>query len=83
MFITNKRDKTPSEIIIDRISVKVVQSFKLLGITIDNKLNFSEHITLTKKIINRKIFSIRRLFYLSTSAKIQFFKTFIIPYFDY
>ena len=61
----------------------MVQSFKLLGITIDNKLNFSEHISITKKIINRKIFSIKRLFYLSTAAKIQFFKTFIMPYFDY
>ena len=27
--------------------------------------------------------SIKRLFYLCTSVKIQFFKTFILPYFDY
>ena len=36
-----------------------------------------------RKIINRKLFSIKRLFYLSTSVKVQFFKTFILPYFDY
>ena len=29
------------------------------------------------------MFSIKRLFYLSSSVKIQFFKTFMVPYFDY
>ena len=29
------------------------------------------------------MYSIKRLFYLATSLKIQFFKTFILPYFDY
>ena len=29
------------------------------------------------------MYSIKRLFYLCTSVKIQFFKTFILPYFDY
>ena len=83
MFITNKREKLPTEILVDGNLVKIVQTFKLLGINIDNKLTFSEHVSITKKIINRKIFSIKRLFYLSTAAKIQFFKTFILPYFDY
>ena len=36
-----------------------------------------------RKTLNRKLYSIKRLFYLSTSVKIQFFKTFIMPYFDY
>jgi hypothetical protein len=61
----------------------VVDSFKLLGITIDNKLNFAEHCSNIKKMINRKIYSIKRLFYLATAVKKQFFKTFILPYFDY
>ena len=30
-----------------------------------------------------KLYSIKRLFYLATSVKIHFFKTFILPYFDY
>ena len=88
MFITNKRIKLPTEISINSnsaviINVKVIDSFKLLGVTLDNKLNFSEHCSNLKKIINRKLFSIKRLFYLATSVKIQFFKTFILPYFDY
>ena len=35
-----------------------------------------------KKIINRQMYNIKRLFYLATSVKIQSFKTFILPYFD-
>ena len=88
MFITNKRVKLPTEITIVNnksvdIKVGVVTSFKLLGITIDNKLTFLEHCSIIKKTINRKLFSIKRLFFLCTSVKIHFFKTFILPYFDY
>ena len=92
MFVTNRRLKLPSEIIVNKQTIKgvehiskveVVNSFKLLGVTIDTKLNFTEHCSNLKKIINRKMFSIKRLFYLATKVKIHFFKTFILPYFDY
>ena len=51
MFVTNKRIKLPLEIIVDskknnkivEIKVHVVNNFKLLGITIDNKFNFLEN----------------------------------------
>jgi hypothetical protein len=65
------------------IKVSVVNSFKLLGVTLDNKLNFTEHSSNLKKIVNKKLYSIKRLFFLCTSVKIHFFKTFILPYFDY
>ena len=92
MFVTNKRIKPPKEIIIDTkivnnktvdIKVSVVTSFKLLGVTLDNKLTFIEHCSNIKKIVNKKLYSINRLFFLCTSVKIHFFKTFILPYFDY
>ena len=85
MFVTNKhiKNKLPKEIKINDTSVKVVDSFKLLGVTIDNGLNFTKYTSDIRITINRKLFSIKRLFYLSTSVKIQFFKTFILPYFDY
>ena len=60
-----------------------MNNFKLLGVTIDNKLNFTEHCSNLKKIVNKKLYSIKRLFFLCTSVKIHFFKTFILPYFDY
>jgi hypothetical protein len=92
MFVTNKRVKLPKEITvgtklvndkIEDIKVSVVDSFKLLGVTIDNKLNFVEHCSNLKNIVNKKLYSIKRLFFLYTSVKIHFFKTFILPYFDY
>ncbi|RNA10683.1 hypothetical protein BpHYR1_023699 [Brachionus plicatilis] len=33
--------------------------------------------------INKRLYSIDRLFYLSKNVKIQFLKTFILPNFDY
>ena len=77
MFIANKRVKVPSEIEVEGTLVKTVDNFKLLGVTL------STHCSNLKNIINRKMYSINRLFYLATSVKIQFFKTFILPYFDY
>ena len=63
--------------------VNVVESFKLLGVTIDNKLNFCEHVALLRNTINRKLHSIKKLFYLSMNVRLQFFKSFVLPYFDY
>ena len=44
MFITKKRVKLPSEIPINsKITVKVLKTIILLGITIDNKFDFNEN----------------------------------------
>jgi hypothetical protein len=63
--------------------VKVVNSFKLLGIIIDNKLDFRQYASELRKNVYSKLYSIKNIFYLSFSVKLQFFKTFILPYFDY
>ena len=64
MFVTNKRVKLPNEILVNtkivenkivETKVSVVSSFKLLGVTLDNKLTFSEHCSNIKRIINRKL----------------------------
>ena len=82
MFITNKRVKLPETININDSEIQVVSSFKILGIIVDNKLNFLEYASKLRLIVNRKLFSIKKLFYLCTSVKLQFFKSFILPYFD-
>ena len=46
-------------------------------------MNFYKQVSCTLKAINTKLFSIKKLFYLSFKVKLQFFKTFILPYFDY
>ena len=73
----------PKSLKINDFEVEVVTEFKLLGITIDNSLNFDKYSTQLRGIINRKLYSIKRIFYLTRSVKIQFFKTFLLPYFDY
>jgi hypothetical protein len=83
MVVTNKRIKIPPSFTFNNIEIKCVEEFKLLGVTIDSKLNFNKHISIVSHTINSKSFAIKNLFYLSTSVKVQFFKTFILPYFDY
>jgi hypothetical protein len=83
MFVSNKRIELPCVVLIGQFNVAVVGSFKLLGVMLDNKLEFTSHVSNMCLNINKKLFSIKRLFYLCTSVKIQFFKTFILPYFDY
>ena len=98
MFFTNKRLAKlnpltgilskglvlPRTLVIDSVnSVKIVKSFELLGITLDSKLTFNLHANKIKKQVNKRIFSFKKLFYLPFSVKLQFFKTFILPIFDY
>ena len=83
MVVTNKRIQIPLSFTFNNIEIKCVEEFKLLGVTIDSKLNFNKHISIINHTINSKLFAIKNLFYLSTSVKVQFFKTFILPYFDY
>ena len=83
MIITNQRFKHPTTIEVLNINIEVVKTFKLLGVLIDDKLNFSEFVHQTKKDIYKKLFSIKKIFYLSKSVKIQFFKSFLMPHFNY
>jgi hypothetical protein len=63
--------------------VEVVTEFKLLGVTIDDKLTFEPHVKLLRAKVTQKLFAIKKIFYLSYSIKLHFFKTFILPHFDY
>ena len=83
MVVTNKRIKSPSSLIFGGNNVEVVTSFKLLRILIDYKLLFDEHFETLKKNVNTKLFSIKRIFYLSIDVRTHFFKIFIQPCFDY
>ena len=64
MFISNNNSVLPSEIIVNNISIKFVNTFKLLGVIIDSKLNFLHHASNVCISVNRKLFAIKRLFYL-------------------
>ena len=46
-------------------------------------MNFCSHIADISLKINKNIHCVKTLFYLSTNLKLQFFKTLLLPYFDY
>ena len=83
MIISNKRFQMPKCIDFENTSIEVVETFKLLGVTIDNKLTFNAFASIQCNQINKKMYTIKRLLYLPFEVKIQFFKTFLLPYFDY
>ena len=83
MFLTKKRVNIPSMIVISSSEVEVVNKFKLLGVLIDSGLLFTEFVNNMKKMVNVKLYSIKKIFYLNREVKIQFFKTFLLPHFDY
>ena len=45
MFITNKRVILPTNIIYNTISIEFGPKFKLLGISLDSKLNFVDFVS--------------------------------------
>ena len=77
MVITNSKVIIPMEITINNIKIQVVDKFKLLGVDLDNKLHLHNFISAICLQVNRKLYAIKRLFYLCFSVKLQFFKTFI------
>ena len=62
MFITNKRISLPKTIVIEDSKIEVLQKFKLLGVTIDSKLNFTNCHNEIKILVTRKMNIIKRLF---------------------
>jgi hypothetical protein len=83
MYTTNRRVVKPKEFHVSGNKIEVVEQFRLLGVIIDSKLNFSQHVSNIRKTVFKKLYSIKRIFYLSFQVKVQFFKTFILPHFDY
>ena len=58
MFITTKRKHSislPKTIKIDGVDIQVVQSFKLLGVTLDSKFRFNKYANDIKLTATRKM----------------------------
>ena len=89
MCISDKKNKNNKHIIyplnlnICGHDVEVVSKFKLLGVILDNNLNFIENFENTSRKVYSSLFSLKSKFFLSKETKLQFFKTFILPLFDY
>ena len=64
--------------------MNTTSSLKLLGVTTDSELNFSEHINMICKKASQKIGVLMRLKNLiPTNARLVFFKTAILPHLTY
>jgi hypothetical protein len=81
-MIISKQEKPPTIKLLG-FEVEVVSEFRLLGIIIDDKLTFHSQVEALQKTVNKKVFALKRIFYLSSRVKLHFFKTFILPHFDY
>ena len=67
-----------------KLSFPVVDSLDLLGMTIDNQLNFSEHVSLVCKKVNNKLnVMIRFCNLICIAAKLKFYNAFILTHFQY
>lgn len=79
MVFTNKRLKNLKnlkKVNLGTAEIEVVDNFKLLGVSIDSNLNFKYYVSKLRLQINRKLYSIKKLFYLSLyiNVKINFSK---------
>ena len=69
---------------IDNVPIDYVLSYKYLGITIDQSLNFNLHMNQLVKTISYKISFLQKIrTYITCKAAIQIFKSMVLPYFDY
>ena len=51
-------------------TVEIVKTYKYLGVTIDNKLDWTSHVTNVHKKINQRLFFLRKLYCFNINSKI-------------
>ena len=84
VMLMTKGNQMITEIDIDNHKISQTEQIKLLGVTLDNGLNFSEHVSTICKTTNRRIGVLMRLRKLiPITAKLQIYKSAVLPYFNY
>ena len=64
--------------------LNMITNDKVLGIIIDNNLTWSQHVDKVCKKITSHVWLLARIkYYLNTSHRVQFYKTYIQPHIDY
>lgn len=75
---------TSLNITIDGTEVEKVNSFKYLGVIVDDQLKFNEHIDYLCKKISKKLGFLRRCSnFLTHWSKLTVFNTIVLPHFSY
>lgn len=76
--------RTSAVIYTNNQKIKTADTLKLLGVTIDSKLNFSEHVSSACIKTSQRIGVLMRLRNLiPTKAKLQLYKSAVLPYLTY
>ena len=84
IFISNQSSLHTPNIVLNGNTVQFFPSGKFLGVTIDEKLNFKQHIDLISKKVSKSIGIIYKLnSYLPKSKLVSLYYTFIYPYLLY
>lgn len=81
---TNRSSNIELTVNINNENIEEVSSIKYLGVVIDNKLSFGQHIDYTvKKVAKRIGYMFRTCFNLDRWTKLTVYRTIISPYFEY
>ena len=86
MLIHSARKKVDSKLVlrIDDVHVEQVQSFKFLGVLVNDTLTWSDHINLVCNKVTRSLHLLRRLsWFLPQPLLLLYLKSYILPSFDY
>lgn len=85
MIVTTRRlNDISRSVMVDGEAVERVEAIKYLGVMLDEKLNFNEHIDYTIRKAARKYGIMCRISrYLTSEAKIHVYNSLIAPHFDY
>ncbi|XP_076052858.1 uncharacterized protein LOC143032271 [Oratosquilla oratoria] len=80
-FCTSTQAVAPPQLSLGPHPLQLVQSTKILGITLDNQLNWNQHVTSIVRTASYKLYMLSRLKSLGTptSELQEVYKTFIIP----
>ena len=84
VFHRAKIKQTKQQVVIDNQDILLVNHTKFLGVIIDNKLNWTEHITYVKNKISKSIgilYKTRK--YLDKNTLRKLYYTFVYPYLIY
>ena len=85
MLITTRQKR--QSLVTEELNIQIngtTDSEKLLGVTIDNNMNWNKQIKLTIKKVSSKLALLKRIKkYLPLCTRILFYKAYILPHIDY
>ena len=84
LVVLPERKSDQVELCIDGSQVKATDNVELLGVVIDNRLNFKSHLSKLIKKVGRQIDVLNRFKHiLSFRSKIRIYRAFIMPHVTY